>query len=88
MELNEKYMFQVELKNTNIKFTPPKFSTKNFINQDVKMMEKDFNEDIDKIYLEIQRNHSGLFETLYSYGVPKPITREIVERLIKYIMEN
>jgi hypothetical protein len=38
--------------------------------------------DVNKIYLRIERRHPGIFATLYSYRIPRPIVRVIVKRLI------
>lgn len=39
--------------------------------------------DVNKIYSRIERRHSGIFATLYSYRIPRPIVRVIVKRLIR-----
>ena len=39
--------------------------------------------DINKIYSKIEKSHPGIFATLYSYRIPRPIVRVIVKRLIR-----
>lgn len=39
--------------------------------------------DVNKIYSRIERRHPGIFATLYSYRIPRPIVRVIVKRLIR-----
>ena len=39
--------------------------------------------DINKIYSRIERGNSGIFATLYSYRIPRPIARVIVKRLVR-----
>ncbi len=39
--------------------------------------------DVNKIYSRIERRHPGIFATLYSYRIPRPIVRVIIKRLIK-----
>lgn len=39
--------------------------------------------DVNKIYARIERRHPGIFATLYSYRIPRPIVRVIIKRLIK-----
>lgn len=41
------------------------------------------NNDVNKIYSRIERRHPGIFATLYSYKIPRPIVRVIVKRLIR-----
>lgn len=41
------------------------------------------NNDIKKIYSKIEKKHPGIFATLYSYRIPRPIVRVIIKRLIK-----
>ncbi|WP_315067859.1 hypothetical protein [uncultured Clostridium sp.] len=41
------------------------------------------NNDINKIYSKIEKKHPGIFATLYSYRIPRPIVRVIIKRLIK-----
>lgn len=36
-----------------------------------------------KVYLEIEQKHPGIFATLYSYRIPRPIVRVIIKRLIR-----
>jgi hypothetical protein len=43
----------------------------------------DSNNDIDKIYSRIEQRHSGIFATLYSYRIPRPVVKVIIKRLIK-----
>jgi hypothetical protein len=38
--------------------------------------------DVSKIYSRIERRHPGIFATLYSYRIPRPIVRVIIKRLI------
>lgn len=38
--------------------------------------------DVNKIYLQIEQKHPGIFATLYSYRIPRPIVRVIIKRLI------
>lgn len=47
-------------------------------------LERDcYNTDIDKIYLEIEQNNPGILSTLCEYGIPCPISKVIIKRLIK-----
>jgi len=39
--------------------------------------------DVNKIYSKIEQRHPGIFATLYSYRIPRPIARVIVKRLIR-----
>lgn len=39
--------------------------------------------DINKIYSRIERTNPGIFATLYSYRIPRPIVRVIIKRLIR-----
>ena len=39
--------------------------------------------DVNKIYSKIEKSHPGIFATLYSYRIPRPIVRVIVKRLIR-----
>ncbi|WP_297425930.1 hypothetical protein [Clostridium sp.] len=39
--------------------------------------------DVNKIYAKIERRHPGIFATLYSYRIPRPIVRVIIKRLIR-----
>lgn len=41
------------------------------------------NNDINRIYSRIERRHPGIFATLYSYRIPRPIVRVIIKRLIR-----
>ncbi len=146
MNPDEKYMFQVNLENTDIKFVPPSFINKNLRddissnvnnnlnldlfpsetglpelcyysnepdhsgdrnlnintanstipttfdilrNLDLDLDEKEDLEraysdnDVNKIYLKIEQKNPGIFATLYSYRIPRPIVRVIVKRIIK-----
>lgn len=146
MNPDEKYMFQVNLDNTDIKFVPPTFINKklhdnvipdirNNTNLDLFSSERGFPElcyysngsdyptdknvdmyraddlipttfdilrnldldldetedleracsdnDVNKIYAKIEQRNPGIFATLYSYRIPRPIVRVIVKRLIK-----
>ncbi|MDR3596271.1 hypothetical protein [Clostridium sp.] len=38
--------------------------------------------DVNKIYLKIEQKHPGIFATLYSYRIPRPIVRVIIKKLI------
>ncbi len=49
--------------------------------EDLERVHSDNN--VNKIYSKIERNHSGIFATLYSYRIPSPIVRVIVKRLIR-----
>lgn len=42
-----------------------------------------YDNDVNKIYSKIERSHPGIFATLYSYRIPRPIARVIVKRLIR-----
>src|SRR5471030_2273030 len=146
MNPDEKYMFQVNLDDTDIKFVPPSFinkdlraditsniknnhnldlfssekglpelcyysnepdySTNRNVNMDTVMdsiptnfdvlrnfdldldetedLERVYSDnDVNKIYLKIEQKNPGIFATLYSYRIPRPIVRVIVKRLIK-----
>jgi len=146
MNPDEKYMFQVNLDDTDIKFVPPSFINKNLrtditsninnnhnldlfssekglpelccysdepdhsTNRNVNMntvmdsiptnfdvlrnfdldldetedLERVYSDnDVNKIYLKIEQKNPGIFATLYSYRIPRPIVRVIVKRLIK-----
>jgi hypothetical protein len=39
--------------------------------------------DVNKIYSRIEQRHPGIFATLYSYRIPRPIVRVIIKRLIR-----
>ena len=39
--------------------------------------------DVNKIYSKIEKGNPGIFATLYSYRIPRPIVRVIVKRLIR-----
>ena len=39
--------------------------------------------DVNKIYSRIEKRNPGIFATLYSYRIPRPIARVIVKRLIR-----
>lgn len=39
--------------------------------------------DVNKIYSRIEKRNPGIFATLYSYRIPRPIVRVIVKRLIR-----
>ena len=39
--------------------------------------------DVNKIYLKIEKSHPGIFATLYSYRIPRPIVRVIIKRVIR-----
>ena len=39
--------------------------------------------DVNKIYSKIEKSHPGIFATLYSYRIPRPIARVIIKRLIR-----
>ena len=39
--------------------------------------------DANKIYSKIEKSHPGIFATLYSYRIPRPIARVIIKRLIR-----
>lgn len=41
------------------------------------------NNDVNKIYSRIEKRNPGIFATLYSYRIPRPIVRVIVKRLIR-----
>ena len=49
--------------------------------EDLERVHSDNN--VNKIYSKIERNHPGIFATLYSYRIPSPIARVIVKRLIR-----
>jgi len=146
MNPDEKYMFQVNLDDTDIKFVPPSFINKDLraditsnvnnnhnldlfssekglpelcyysnepdysTNRNVNMntvmdsiptnfdvlrnfdldldetedLERVYSDnDVNKIYLKIEQKNPGIFATLYSYRIPRPIVRVIVKRLIK-----
>lgn len=44
--------------------------------------------DVNKIYSRIERRHPGIFATLYSYRIPRPIVRVIVKRLIRLTLSH
>ena len=39
--------------------------------------------DVNRIYSKIEKKNPGIFATLYSYRIPRPIVRVIVKRLIR-----
>lgn len=39
--------------------------------------------DVDRIYLQMEKNNPGIFSTFSSYGIPSPITKVIIKRSIK-----
>lgn len=39
--------------------------------------------DVNKIYFQMEQRNPGIFATLYSYRIPRPIVRVIVKRLIR-----
>lgn len=39
--------------------------------------------DVDMIYLQMEKNNPGIFTTFSSYGIPSPITKVIIKRSIK-----
>lgn len=41
-----------------------------------------YDNDVNKIYSKIEQRHPGIFATLYSYRIPRPIVRVIIKRLI------
>lgn len=43
----------------------------------------DSTNDVDRIYLEMQKNNPGIFTTFSAYGIPSPITKVIIKRSIK-----
>jgi hypothetical protein len=42
-----------------------------------------YDNNVNKIYSKIERGNPGIFATLYSYRIPRPIARVIVKRLIR-----
>lgn len=42
-----------------------------------------YDNDVNEIYSKIEQRHPGIFATLYSYRIPRPIVRVIIKRLIK-----
>lgn len=42
-----------------------------------------YDDDVNKIYSKIEQRHPGIFATLYSYRIPRPVVRLIIKRLIK-----
>lgn len=44
--------------------------------------------DVNKIYSKIEKRNLGIFATLYSYRIPRPIVRVIVKRLIRLTLSN
>ena len=42
-----------------------------------------YDNNVNKIYSRIERGNPGIFATLYSYRIPRPIARVIVKRLIR-----
>ena len=148
MNPDEKYMSQVNLENTDIKFVPPSFNnnkfrydvdcnidnnmnldlfpsetglpelcyysneSENFLDRngndnintvkdtipttfdvlrdlDFDLDEREdlervhYDNDVNKIYSRIEQRNPGIFATLYSYRIPRPIARVIVKRLIR-----
>jgi len=41
-----------------------------------------YDNDVNKIYSRIEQRNPGIFATLYSYRIPRPIARVIIKRLI------
>jgi len=146
MNPDEKYMSQVNLENTDIKFVPPSFiynkfredvncntnsmnldlfpsetglpelcyysnESENFDNRnaissiktakdtipttfdvlrgiDLDLDETEdlervhYDNDVNRIYSKIEQRNPGIFATLYSYRIPRPIVRVIIKRLI------
>lgn len=39
--------------------------------------------EVNKIYSMIEKKHPGIFATLYTYRIPRPIVRVIIKRLIR-----
>lgn len=42
-----------------------------------------YDNDVSEIYSKIEQRHPGIFATLYSYRIPRPIVRVIIKRIIK-----
>lgn len=53
------------------------------LNEEEDLERSNSDNDVNKIYLRIERRHPGIFATLYSYRIPRPIVRVIIKRLIK-----
>ena len=44
--------------------------------------------DVNKIYSKIEKRYPGIFASLYSYRIPRPIVRVIVKRLIRLTLSD
>lgn len=53
------------------------------LNEEEDLGRANHDNDVNKIYSKIEQRHPGIFATLYSYRIPRPIVRVIVKRLIR-----